>query len=543
MADQRKRTKLLRALGLPAAALTILSCSFIVDKNATQCSGNSDCDRFPGTLCVNQACVVPPCSTNQECVAQYGQYYICRKPDYRCAKLLSDDCTTVEGNYLDDAAIVIGSVLPTTGPDSSMGIAMENSVKLAIGDFSSAANGLPPRPGSTARRPIVLVGCSDNSSADTGVRAATHLVNDVGVPAIIGAAFSGISIKVATNVTIPAGVLLISPSATSVAITDLQDNGLVWRTAPSDAFQASALALLVPMIEQQIRVDLMLKSTDAIKLAIVHKGDAYGKGLGSALEKLLQFNGKPAVDNAGNYLRFDYGDPGDGDCLNCPAAVTKVLDFKPHILLDFGTNEAVTQVFKFVESTWDAQTPYRPRYLFSDGGEIQELSALIDANNELRSRIRGTVPGTNNLLYKSFRNQYLSAFPSAPGPDVFGTAGSYDSLYLIGYSVVSLGATLPTGPNLAAGLRKMVPPGTQIDVGADKINNAFAVLTAGQNIDYNGASGPLNFDINTGEAPSDIQIWCVPKDANGKATAAQNSGLFFNAATGSLEGAIGTQCN
>jgi len=85
-----------------------------------------------------------------------------------------------------------------------------------------------------------------------------------------------------------------------------------------------------------------------------------------------------------------------------------------------------------------------------------------------------------------------------------------------------------------------------IDVGADKINTAFMPLQTGSNIDFNGASGPLDFDVTTGEAPSEIQIWCIPKnsagDAAGKATAAQNSGLSWNPASGNLEGAIGAVC-
>jgi hypothetical protein len=77
------------------------------------------------------------------------------------------------------------------------------------------------------------------------VKVARHLVNDLGVQAIIGVAYSGITISFATAVTVPAGVLAISPAATSVLITSLDDKGLVWRTSPSDRFQGRAAALLV----------------------------------------------------------------------------------------------------------------------------------------------------------------------------------------------------------------------------------------------------------------------------------------------------------
>ena len=44
--------------------------------------------------------------------------------------------------------------------------------------------------------------------------------------------------------------------------------------------------------------------------------------------------------------------------------------------------------------------------------------------------------------------------------------------------------------------------------------------------------------MTTGDAPSDIQIWCLPKDPGGKASSAQNSGLYFDASTGKLAGSI-----
>src|SRR5690606_27407083 len=146
----------------------------------------------------------------------------------------------------------LGALGPTEGASAATGQAEQTGIKLAISDFEQASNGLPPNQVGGAPRPIVLVGCNDGSDGDAAVAAAQHLV-DVGVPAIIGAAYSGITIKVATEVTIPGQVLLISPSATSVAITDLADNGLVWRTAPSDVFQALAMTLYVPTIEAALR--------------------------------------------------------------------------------------------------------------------------------------------------------------------------------------------------------------------------------------------------------------------------------------------------
>jgi branched-chain amino acid transport system substrate-binding protein len=539
---------------LAFASLSASSCTLIVDSNSDQCKQTSDCSKFPGTTCQQGVCVgATGCTSTAECLQKNGDYNVCRKTNNvgTCVSLLSAECTTVFGDYKNDAAIFIGSVLPTTGGDKSTGLASQNSVELAIKEIQSVTGDLPPAPGTTARRPLVLVGCSDNSDGDTAVKAATHLAVDVKVPAIVGAAFSGITIKTATNVTIPNNVLLFSPSATSVAITALQDNGLVWRTSPSDILQAQAIALYVTKLELQVRAENMLMPSDKITVAIVHKGDAYGAGLGKALEQKLVFNGVKALDaaNASYYSRSDFGDPDNAqaDPPKYAQVVTDVLKKKPHIVLDFGTNESILNVLQPIEDGWNGAQPtvsYRAHFVTADGGLIPELWDKVVAKNDgLRKRITGTVPGTNNDLFKAFKSSYSTQFKDGTSPDAFGAAGSYDILYLLAYSIVANGSTPITGPSLAAGLAKMVPPGDSIDVGGDGVNMAFPVLTAGKNIDFNGASGPLDFDLATGEAPSDIQIWCMPKDPNGAAQSGIGSGLFYNAKTNKLEGTVGALCD
>ncbi len=541
--------KALARVAVAVAAAVVLTpalgsgCNLVVDTKADQCAVDADCAGLGGGRCVAGVCstgaAARECNANAECASR-GAFFVCNKAKGACASLKSKECATVEGDYTDDAAFVIGSILPTAGSDKDTGRAMENSIRLAIGDFLDSSNGLPLLPGST-KRPFVLVGCNDNSDSDTSVAAARHLVDDVGVPAIIGASFSGITIKVATTVTIPGGVLLISPSATSVAITDLADDGLVWRTSPSDIYQAKAIALLMPTIEKAVRddVELALAAEDPVRVAILNKGDSYGSGLGKALEKILVINGKPALDLANQpaYKRYDYGNPDDPKT-NPPSYADKlkqVLDFKPHVVLLFGTNEAVTDVFTPLVDKWQGT---RPRFLFSDGGLVNDLWVKVGPVADLRKRILGTVPGTNNQLFSSFKQAYNMKFADGTDPAVFGAAGSYDAAYLLAYASVANGAAPATGANLAKALKRLVPPGTATAVGAEGVNAAFKALGGGKNVDVEGSSGPLNFDVATGDAPSDIQIWCLPEDPAKKAASAQNSGQYFDAATGKLAGAI-----
>ena len=69
------------------------------------------------------------------------------------------------------------------------------------------------------------------------------------------------------------------------------------------------------------------------------------------------------------------------------------------------------------------------------------------------------------------------------------------------------------------------------------ITSTFTRMQKMQPFNFEGASGSLQFDPNTGEAPSDIQIWCLPDDVN---TAGSNSGLFYSADQDMLAGSIMT---
>src|SRR3972149_8084801 len=130
--------------------------------------------------------------------------------------------------------VTIGAVIPLTGSLASFGPRFEGAARLAI-EQVNAAGGIPGLG-------IVQLAVRDSgTNPDVGVASATELVNTVGIQALFGAAASGVTIPI-TSVTVPAGVFQISPSATSPALSGLQDNDLVFRTAPPDSLQGIVLA-------------------------------------------------------------------------------------------------------------------------------------------------------------------------------------------------------------------------------------------------------------------------------------------------------------
>lgn len=552
--------RLARRLAVGSLSTLVLStaCSAIVDTEADQCTTDADCQAkgatFAGTTCSAQKICVKNagvggsggsggasgeggssgqtgCTTNKECSDQSGDAnQICRKSDGTCVALTSPDCTQVIGSVESDETILLGFMGPLVGDFASIGLPILAGASLARSEIETRTNGLPGGTGGK-RRPLAIVACHD---LDNEIRAAEHLVKTVGVPAIIGPAFSGVTIKVATEVTVPGGVLTMSASATSPAISQLADNGLAWRAVPSDAIQAIPMSILATEIEAEVRQKLGLAASDKIRVAMLSKGDAYGSGLADAILPQLSVNGSPAAAPANSdfFLSLNYPDQADFDYT---ALVTQVVNFKPHITIVLGTNEGIQKVATGIEGAWPTTgtPPPRPSYLFPDGGRLPELLTLIGANEDLRKRTIGTVPGKKGPLYDSFRIRFKSANQNAE-PGTYAE-NAYDAVYLLGYALAATAGQPVSGATIAAGLGKLVPSGTQIDSGPNALNDAFTILNTGNNIDFNGASGPLDFNLSTGEAPADIDIWCVVRDS-GENPVFKSSGAYYDAAKGQIIG-------
>lgn len=546
---QTVKRSLLRNLSLLAAlslGLAAGGCSLIVDENGSQCEVDADCSAFGEAICSpDKVCVAASgagCTTNTECAQRFGKDYVCVPAEGACKDLRSENCQTVVGTPAADDALIIGAIGPTSGVDEGIGVPIENAIRVAVGDFKDAAAALDDKP-----RPLVMVGCDDESSTEAAVAAAEHLVS-VGSPAIIGAAFSGITLNV-SDVTIPAGALLISPSATAVGIGSLVDNSLVWRTAPPDSYQAHAISLYIDdFLKAQVG------AVPALKVAVLHRGDAYGAELGKTLEDEMILNGARPTDavNNANYIRFDYGDPDDPQAHppKLEEAVAAVLDLHPHIIVLAGFSEAVTDLFVPIEKDWappaDPDPPPRPFYVMTDGVVGSALWDTIGDQNELRTRVTGTTPGRarSNPVFQAFASNYAESFTDAGGAEVFGAAEAFDAAYLIGYAAATIPEGPVTGQKLAQGIGKMVPPGSPIDAGPDGIAEALQLLRDGETLDFTGASGPLDFDLGKGEASADIQIWCLPAGLDGRAQSSTLSGLYLDAANDTqLQGSLGSVCD
>ena len=184
--------------------------------------------------------------------------------------------------------IKVGVILGFSGPVESLAIEMAASAELAFKEASDSGVLL------NGRSIQVVRGDSTCVDAAVATAAAERLVGVEKVTAIMGAGCSGAATAIANSVAIPNGVVMVSPSATSPALSSIDDRGLFFRTAPSDARQGEVLADAV--------LEAGVKS-----IAITYTNNDYGKGLSDTFSKAYTaLGGKVEIIAAHEDGKADY---------------------------------------------------------------------------------------------------------------------------------------------------------------------------------------------------------------------------------------------
>ncbi|WP_397544481.1 ABC transporter substrate-binding protein [Roseovarius salis] len=179
----------------------------------------------------------------------------------------------------DDHAVKIGIVLGFTGPIESLTPHMAAAAEMAMEEVSESGNLLDGKMVEPVRADST---CIDSGAATT---AAERLVTSEGVKGIMGADCSGVTGAVLSNVAVPNGVVMISPSATSPALSTAEDDGLFFRTAPSDARQGEVMAKI--LMERGIE-----------EVAVTYTNNDYGKGLADSFASAYEEMGGTVTINA-----------------------------------------------------------------------------------------------------------------------------------------------------------------------------------------------------------------------------------------------------
>jgi ABC-type branched-subunit amino acid transport system substrate-binding protein len=469
------------------------------------------------------------CSSSTECTARFGEPSAC--VNAACTKLLTPECTEVwpRDALSQDNVLLVGFMGALSGGPDDYGVPTKEGAQVALHEIEATVNGLPPPTGSTVQRHLAMLICDHGSDPS---RVARHLIEDANVPVIIGASYSSATLKLFDEVARPAQVLVLSPSATSPALTAHDDDGFLWRTSPSDIVQAETMKFLVADVEKVLRDTGVLADGQNAKIAMPTKADSAGLGLAAAATSVNADSEHPAPAlNPG--LPDQYPDPA-AEAVDWQPHIQKILNYAPHIILAMGTTEFAASMMQGIESGWK-NSKYRPWYVLPEGDRFDGLANLValNAGSDLGQRIIGTAPGARrSSLYAGFETSFEGTLHHEPGNLAeFG----YDAAYLVAYAIAIADTVSPTGRELRDAMKLMSCGGkTRVPAGSDRFGFYFRQAQTDKCIDFDGASGPLDFNPETGEALSDIGMWCVRRNSDGSYGFKPPLGNYYSVEKGAI---------
>ena len=366
-----------------------------------------------------------------------------------------------------DGVLTMGTLLPQTGDLAFLGPPMFAGVHLAVKEINGA--------GGVLGQPVKEI---DTDSGDDAPDIATPSVESLisqKADVVVGAAASGVSLNVIDKIT-GAGMVQFSPSNTSDKFTSYPDKGLYFRTAPPDVLQGRVLADLIASDGHQ-------------NLAIVARQDAYGTGLADNVDKFFTEGGGQVV------AKEIYGT----DTTNFASVVSKVKAAQPDAIALIAFDETKNIVPELVAQ--GLQNNKVPWY-FVDGN----LSNSYKFPRGTLNQVKGTLPGAESPA--AFQQKLLSIDPSLKdfsyGPE------SYDAANLI--ALAAEAAKNDSGQAIASQL-------INVSKGGEKCNDfpsCKALLDQGKDIDYDGVSGPVEFN-DVGD-PATATIGIYQYGANNKYT-------------------------
>lgn len=340
----------------------------------------------------------------------------------------------------------VGIILGFTGPIESLTPGMADSAELAMKEVNDSGKLLdgkvlvPVRADST---------CIDSAAATAG---AERLVTSDKVVAVMGADCSGVTTAIANNVAIPNGVPMISPSATSPALSSIDDNGLFFRTAPSDARQGAVLASI-------------LKDRGITEAAVTYTNNDYGKGLSdSFISNFESMGGAITINAAHEDGKGDYS----ADVAALASAGGDIL-----VVLGYADQGGVGIIRAAVDSgAFDT-------FALGDG---MFADSLIDAIGDDLNGTIGSVPWSEGEGADAF---VATANAGGVDPDGSFRRESYDAAALLALAMQKSGST--NGADIAAAVLDVAnAPGEPILPG--ELGKALEILANGGDVDYVGAT-------------------------------------------------------
>jgi ABC-type branched-subunit amino acid transport system substrate-binding protein len=356
-----------------------------------------------------------------------------------------------------DGVLTIGNLLPQTGDLAFLGPPEFAGVKLAVEEMNAA--------GGVLGEDVANIDADSGDGTPDIAGAEVDKLFNQDVDAIIGAAASGVSVSVIDKIT-GAGVVHFSPANTAAGFDTYDDNGLYFRTAPSDALQGAVLGNLA--VEDGFS-----------NVAVMARQDFYGEGLAEQVQTTLQEKGA----NVAEFVLYS------ADAQNYTAEVNKIAAAKPDALVLVAFEETTKIIPQLIAK---GIGPQDIQIYFVDGN----LADYSDEKFDLTG-VKGTLPVSGNPD-PAFNDKLLEIDPKLK--DFSYGPQSYDAAMIIGLAAIAAGSD--NGEAIGAEIVNVTREGTQCAT----FEECAQLLEDGEDIDYEGASGPTDMNDTGSPASGTIGI-------------------------------------
>lgn len=354
--------------------------------------------------------------------------------------------TTTEAVAFEPVPLSLGSILPQTGQLAGIIEALEQPIRMGVEEINAVSPGL------------VAVTYADSGTDPTVASTNVDEFLNGEYQGILGPAATGVTLGVFDKIN-ESQLPMCSGSNTGAALSASTYDPYYIRTAPSDNIQAPALG------------DLIINDGQAT-VAVVWRADEYGRGFGEALADYLESSGATVP------LREGY----DFNAASFSDLAASVVDSGATALAMITFDEGA-QILQDLQGAG-----FEGQLYVADGFKDNVTVELLGGNAALLEGVRGTAPSSSPANGEPSFPERLEAF--APGTPTIFSAHFYDCLV-----VTVLAAQEAQSADPTVFVNNMIT----VTEGGEKCNTfeaCFGLLQTGADIDYDGASGPLDFAAN-----------------------------------------------
>jgi ABC-type branched-subunit amino acid transport system substrate-binding protein len=363
--------------------------------------------------------------------------------------------TAATGSASADGTLVVGTLLPETGDLAFLGPPEVAGARLAVEDINAA--------GGVLGNDVVLVeGDSGDTKTDTANQTVDRLLAE-GADVIVGAASSAVS-KTVIDKIVAANVIQFSPANTSPDFTTYDDNGLYFRTAPSDLLQGRVLA-------QQVA------DQDNATAAVIYRQESYGEGLANAFQENYEGLG-------GTIPEFIAYAP---DTTNFDAEVDALVAADPEAIVVIGFEESATILETMVSKGIGPDA----KNVWGVDGNIGGIGGQV-SDPAILAGLKGTEPSVDLSTISDFTARLDGAYEGGVGGVFAYGAETYDAIIITALAAVVAGSDDPLA--IAAEINGVTKDGEK----CTDFASCLAIIEAGGDPDYDGLGGPYEF-VDAGE--------------------------------------------